>query len=268
MWGKEKIELAVSCSGCRPVLHKSRGLMGRRYLASHVACRPSYGQGDTRLGDECGVDGEETERKLGATARTAWLTRGNLRRSRPEIRLDLGHPAPNLRCVIRLERLARPVLCPASPAPRGPPPSANRTRAVLYPGAGRECGVSACVNDAEQQILDVHAWRYGTGAQIAPSGPFCNVSRAASCSHPPSSRSPSATMASAISETHSASWASDDEVKEKLPDASADVLEKGSLDNDAKKPSVWKRVLVGNASADNATKRAMQSRHLTMIGEA
>ena len=75
-------------------------------------------------------------------------------------------------------------------------------------------------------------------------------------------------MASAISETRPASWASDDEVKEKLPDASADVLEKGSLDHDAKKPSVWKRVLVGNASADNATKRAMQSRHLTMIGEA
>ena len=75
-------------------------------------------------------------------------------------------------------------------------------------------------------------------------------------------------MASAISETRPASWASDDEVKEKVPDASADVLEKGSLDHGAKKPSVWKRVLVGNASADNATKRAMQSRHLTMIGEA
>ncbi|RPD67528.1 hypothetical protein L226DRAFT_452760 [Lentinus tigrinus ALCF2SS1-7] len=72
-------------------------------------------------------------------------------------------------------------------------------------------------------------------------------------------------MAADIPEVRTTSWLDDEETKEKIPDAQADVLEKGSLDHGAKKPSVWKRVLVGNASEDNETKRAMQSRHLTMI---
>lgn len=35
--------------------------------------------------------------------------------------------------------------------------------------------------------------------------------------------------------------------------------------NVAKRP-LWKRILVGDANQGNETKRAMQSRHLTMIG--
>ncbi|EIW61182.1 uncharacterized protein TRAVEDRAFT_117373 [Trametes versicolor FP-101664 SS1] len=35
--------------------------------------------------------------------------------------------------------------------------------------------------------------------------------------------------------------------------------------HEAHKASIWKRLLVGNASASNETKRAMKSRHLTMI---
>ena len=47
-----------------------------------------------------------------------------------------------------------------------------------------------------------------------------------------------------------------------------DGIEKSRPDspNDAKRP-IWKRVLVGDANQGNETKRAMQSRHLTMIGE-
>ena len=65
--------------------------------------------------------------------------------------------------------------------------------------------------------------------------------------------------------TRAESWASD-ENKEQL---NADVLEKGSQSThgDAPQPSIWKRVLAGGASDGNETKRAMQSRHLTMIGQ-
>ncbi|KAI0757972.1 amino acid permease-domain-containing protein [Fomes fomentarius] len=73
-------------------------------------------------------------------------------------------------------------------------------------------------------------------------------------------------MASNFPETRPASWTSGDDPNEKLP--SADTLEKGSasdsVDNVAHKP-LWKRVLTGDASATYQTKRAMQSRHLTMI---
>ena len=60
------------------------------------------------------------------------------------------------------------------------------------------------------------------------------------------------------------SWNSD-EAQEVIVDG----LEKGSPRDsfDDAKRSVWKRVLVGDASQENQTKRAMQSRHLTMIGE-
>ena len=97
MWGKEKIELAVSCSGCRPVLHKSRGLMGRRYLASHVACRPSCGE---RAGDKiCGVDGEEAELEKDETSVVRLsLPSPNKSPALSEIRLDLTRPeSPNRR---------------------------------------------------------------------------------------------------------------------------------------------------------------------------
>ena len=51
-----------------------------------------------------------------------------------------------------------------------------------------------------------------------------------------------------------------------------DGLEKSrpeSLNNaNVTKRPLWKRVLVGDANQGNETKRAMQSRHLTMIGEA
>lgn len=77
-------------------------------------------------------------------------------------------------------------------------------------------------------------------------------------------------MASNLPETRPASWASADDPNEKLPSAAADILEKGSasdtVDDVAPKP-LWKRVLTTNASASYQTKRAMQSRHLTMIGE-
>ncbi|KAI0684368.1 amino acid permease-domain-containing protein [Earliella scabrosa] len=67
------------------------------------------------------------------------------------------------------------------------------------------------------------------------------------------------------------SWAeSADDAKEKHPDSQADSLEKGTpseSDTSEHTPrrSIWKRALVGNVSAKNETKRAMQSRHLTMI---
>ncbi|RDX47758.1 hypothetical protein OH76DRAFT_1353813 [Lentinus brumalis] len=69
-------------------------------------------------------------------------------------------------------------------------------------------------------------------------------------------------MAPSLPESRTPSWASTDEAKEKVP---ADVIEKGSIDHDAKTLPLWKRVLMGNASAQNETKRAMESRHLTMI---
>ncbi|CDO77231.1 hypothetical protein BN946_scf184747.g44 [Trametes cinnabarina] len=74
----------------------------------------------------------------------------------------------------------------------------------------------------------------------------------------------------AISPAASSSWSSAIEAKdlsdvnlEKAP-VPADTESVQNLDSP--KASVWKRVLVGNASAQNDTKRAMKSRHLTMIG--
>ena len=73
--------------------------------------------------------------------------------------------------------------------------------------------------------------------------------------------------------SRSESWAeSADDAKEKHPDSQADSLEKGTpsesdTSEHAPRRSIWKRALVGNVSAKNETKRAMQSRHLTMIGE-
>ena len=60
------------------------------------------------------------------------------------------------------------------------------------------------------------------------------------------------------------SWNSD-EAQEVIVDGLEQGSPRDSFD-DAKR-SVWKRVLVGDASQENQTKRAMQSRHLTMIGE-
>ncbi|OSC97918.1 hypothetical protein PYCCODRAFT_1471421 [Trametes coccinea BRFM310] len=73
----------------------------------------------------------------------------------------------------------------------------------------------------------------------------------------------------AVSPTASTSWSSAIETKD-LSDA---TLEKAPLpvdthsvdDHAATKRSMWKRVLVGNANPQNETKRAMKSRHLTMI---
>ncbi|KAI0355508.1 hypothetical protein OH77DRAFT_1496201 [Trametes cingulata] len=74
-------------------------------------------------------------------------------------------------------------------------------------------------------------------------------------------------QAPGISPTPSSSWTSAIETKE----ASLDNLEKAPVPVDtesvhnAPKRSMWKRVLVGNANPANETKRAMKSRHLTMI---
>ncbi|KAI0638672.1 amino acid permease-domain-containing protein [Trametes polyzona] len=71
----------------------------------------------------------------------------------------------------------------------------------------------------------------------------------------------------AASPSASSSWTSAVDAKE-LPDSS---LEKAPIPADTEsvleppKTPMWKRVLVGNATAQNETKRAMKSRHLTMI---
>ncbi|KAI0677739.1 amino acid permease-domain-containing protein [Trametes maxima] len=70
--------------------------------------------------------------------------------------------------------------------------------------------------------------------------------------------------AQGLSPAPSESWASAADSKE-LPD---DVLEKGADSqsvHDVRKRPIWKRVLVGTATPTNETKRAMKSRHLTMI---
>ncbi|KAI8989904.1 amino acid permease-domain-containing protein [Trametes punicea] len=72
----------------------------------------------------------------------------------------------------------------------------------------------------------------------------------------------------AVSPAASSSWSSAIESKGVIVD---DNLEKAPLpiDSDsvhnASEQAMWKRILVGNASAENNTKRAMKSRHLTMI---
>ena len=55
-----------------------------------------------------------------------------------------------------------------------------------------------------------------------------------------------------------------DKAKEIIDDDGPEKSRPPSLNN-AKRP-MWKRVLVGDANQGNETKRAMQSRHLTMIG--
>ncbi|KAI0328228.1 hypothetical protein GY45DRAFT_1255432 [Cubamyces sp. BRFM 1775] len=70
-----------------------------------------------------------------------------------------------------------------------------------------------------------------------------------------------------LSPNASSSWSSAIETK----DLSEVNLEKAPVPVDtesvhnAPKASMWKRILVGNASEQNETKRAMKSRHLTMI---
>ena len=68
-----------------------------------------------------------------------------------------------------------------------------------------------------------------------------------------------------LPESPALSRASSDDAKV-VPDT--DILEKGvDADRAPSKPPVWKRIIAGGASDGNETKRAMQSRHLTMIGE-
>lgn len=64
----------------------------------------------------------------------------------------------------------------------------------------------------------------------------------------------------------SGSWSSADDVKEK----SASSVEEGinvEPEHLHTRRSMWKRVVVGNSDATYETKRAMKSRHLTMIGK-
>ncbi|KAI9060005.1 hypothetical protein FKP32DRAFT_1679296 [Trametes sanguinea] len=73
----------------------------------------------------------------------------------------------------------------------------------------------------------------------------------------------------AISPAASTSWSSAIETKD-LSDASLEKapvpVDTHSVDDHARpKRSMWKRMLVGNANPQNETKRAMKSRHLTMI---
>jgi hypothetical protein len=54
-----------------------------------------------------------------------------------------------------------------------------------------------------------------------------------------------------------------------LPVVASSEIHNGAITAAYDPSSFWKRFTVGNtgASAENQTKRAMQSRHLTMIGE-
>ena len=68
-----------------------------------------------------------------------------------------------------------------------------------------------------------------------------------------------------LPESPALSRASSDDAKA-VPDTN--ILEKGvDAERAPSKPPVWKRIMAGDASDGNETKRAMQSRHLTMIGK-
>ena len=66
-----------------------------------------------------------------------------------------------------------------------------------------------------------------------------------------------------LPDTRAPSWTSADDVTDAHTE---NVLEKGEYVS--QKPSFWRRMLVGGASEQTETKRAMQSRHLTMIGSS
>ncbi|OJT10323.1 hypothetical protein TRAPUB_13191 [Trametes pubescens] len=76
--------------------------------------------------------------------------------------------------------------------------------------------------------------------------------------------------APAVSPTRSSSFSSVTDSKELPGDGFDSEKAPAPLDSnsahEAHKASMWKRLLVGNASPSNETKRAMKSRHLTMIG--
>lgn len=87
---------------------------------------------------------------------------------------------------------------------------------------------------------------------------------------PPAALPSMARDAPAVYPTRSSSFSSVTDGKELPSDGfdseKAPVPLDSNSAHEAHKASIWKRLLVGNASASNETKRAMKSRHLTMIG--